>query len=193
MESTKVAAGKIYTVGHSNHSTKRFLDLLAEHGIDVLVDVRSAPYTKYSVHFNREFLERSIKTAGLKYLFFGNELGGMPKNSAFYDEDGYVLYWKIAESKPFIETIERLKKGVSLYTVALMCGEENPTHCHRRLLIGRVLEESGIEVLHIRANGSIESEKDIAEKDEPKAVQMTFFSEPVEETPWRSSHTVRRV
>ncbi len=192
MEPVKVAAGKIYTVGHSNHSTERFLDLLAEHGIDVLVDVRSAPYTKYSVHFNREFLERSIKTAGLKYLFFGNELGGMPKNSAFYDEDGYVLYWKIAESKPFIETIERLKKGASLYTVALMCGEENPTHCHRRLLIGRVLEESGIEVLHIRANGSIETEKEITEKDEPKAIQMTFFSEPVEETPWRSSHAVRR-
>ena len=33
----------LYTIGHSNHSIDTFLDLLREHGIAVVIDVRSRP------------------------------------------------------------------------------------------------------------------------------------------------------
>ena len=65
----------------------------------------------------------------------------------------------------FIEGIDRLMKGISKYRVALMCSEENPATCHRRLLIGRVLSDHGVEMLHIRSDGIIQSEEDIRRED----------------------------
>lgn len=39
----------IYTVGHSNHPIERFLGLLQRHGIELLADVRSMPYSRYDL------------------------------------------------------------------------------------------------------------------------------------------------
>ena len=44
---------KLYTIGHSNHSLDQFIRLLEENGIMTLVDVRSAPYSRYNPHFNK--------------------------------------------------------------------------------------------------------------------------------------------
>ena len=48
---------KLYTIGHSNHSIDRFIQLLDENGIMILVDVRSAPYSRYNPQFNKEDLQ----------------------------------------------------------------------------------------------------------------------------------------
>ena len=49
---------KCYTIGHSNHTIDRFIDLLKKNGINCIVDVRSAPYSKYTVQFNKETIEK---------------------------------------------------------------------------------------------------------------------------------------
>src|SRR5689334_15563377 len=61
----------ILTVGHSNQSVEHLLDLLREHAVDVLVDVRSQPYSRYATQFNRESLEPTVTNAKLRYLFMG--------------------------------------------------------------------------------------------------------------------------
>jgi len=66
----------LYTIGHSNHSPEKFLDLLKEHDIRTLVDVRSWPSSRRLPHFNRPALEQSVAGAGIRYLWFGKELGG---------------------------------------------------------------------------------------------------------------------
>src|SRR5207253_6245318 len=53
------------------------------------------------------------------------------------------------------------EQGVPRLRLALLCSEENPSICHRRLLIARVLREHGIAVQHIRADGSVESEEEL--------------------------------
>jgi uncharacterized protein (DUF488 family) len=108
-------------------------------------------------------------------LYLGKELGGMPKDSDFYDGDGNVMHNKIAETGLFKFGIERLQKGVSLYTVALCCGEENPTGCHRRLLIGRVMSQLGVEVLHIRGDGSLQTEADLEAASGENVKQLRFL------------------
>ena len=50
-------------------------------------------------------------------------------------------------------------------TVALMCAEEDPAKCHRALLIGPALEEHGVDLLHIRAEGSVQSSESLAGKN----------------------------
>ncbi|MBX9691478.1 MAG: DUF488 domain-containing protein [Cyanobacteria bacterium] len=169
----------IYTIGHSNHSMTAFLDFLKPLEIEVIVDVRSNPYTRYSIHFNHEPLKAATQKAGLKYLFLGRELGGKPKEKEFYDDEGYVVYERLREAERFKEGLERLIKGAHQYNIVLMCGEENPSGCHRRHLIARTLFDRQIDVLHIRSDGRQQSEADLAadERDpDDNIVQLSLFS-----------------
>lgn len=177
-----------YTIGHSNHEIDRFIQLLSHNGIEVLVDVRSSPYSRFVPQFNKDNLSRSVKENGIKYLFLGLELGGMPKESEFYDSEGHVLYSRIAETAEFINGIERIIKGISQYRVALMCSEERPDTCHRFLMISRVLEEKGVETLHILGDGRVLSKDEILLGNQKvKQKQQTLFNDSPE---WKSVRPV---
>lgn len=146
------------------------------HSIYVVVDVRSYPISKYAQHFCIDQIKASLPLENFKYLFMGDQLGGMPRGQEFRDEDGNISHAKIEKSAPFQTGIERVRIGVDKgFQIALMCGEENPMHCHRRLLLGRVLEQKGLEVKHIRANGIIQTENDLKQSEAPEAEQLTIF------------------
>jgi uncharacterized protein (DUF488 family) len=151
-----------FTLGHSNHTMEAWLALVRQHSIDVVVDTRSSPYSKYVPQFDRELIQRSLEEAGVRYLFLGAELGGRPANPAYYDATGHVLYSRCATMQVFKAAIARLETGIEKFTVALICGEEDPAHCHRRLLIGRVLAERGHTMTHIRGDGRLESDETVA-------------------------------
>jgi len=157
-ESKKV----IYTVGHSNIQVSEFIGLIKAFMIEVVVDVRSRPYSKYAAQFNKNEIHKFLSANNIIYLYLGNLVGGKPQEREFYDNEGYVKYDRLAVSPSFQTGISRLMKGIDLYWIVLMCSEEDPTNCHRRLLIGRVLNEQGIEVLHIRKEGIVHTEKDMA-------------------------------
>lgn len=156
---------KIYTIGHSNQDMESFIDLLKSKSIEVVVDVRSSPYSKYASQFNKKDIQRDIQDSGMKYLFMGKEIGGKPADLQFYDPDGYVLYSKIAESSIFAEGIKRLLKGIKQYKIALMCSEENPVNCHRRLLIGQVFSDHDVNLLHIRSDRRVQTEEDLLKEN----------------------------
>jgi len=66
---------QIWTIGHSNRSINTFLELLSEHGNQVLVDVRSFPTSKVE-HFKKEKMEKWLPHHGIEYVWLGKELGG---------------------------------------------------------------------------------------------------------------------
>jgi uncharacterized protein (DUF488 family) len=179
----------IYTIGHSNHSLEAFLNMLAAHGIEVLVDTRSQPYSKFAPHFNANGLRAAVTTRGIGYEFYGRELGGRPDARDLYDDDGHVLYGKVAESPLFRDGIARLTAAMATRRMALLCSEENPSVCHRSLLVGRVLAEHGVAVRHIRANGIVQCEEVIAAERRQATAQLDLFGES-EEPQWRSLQSV---
>lgn len=181
----------VYTVGHSAHSYEKFASLLAAYQIDVVVDTRSAPYSRFAPQFDREILQRALGKSGIRYLFLGDSLGGRPENSAYYDAQGHVLYSRITKDAAFVSGIERLERGIAEFRVATMCGEEDPAHCHRRLLVGRVLVERGHELLHIRADARLETDADVAAQSGKPLVneQPALFAE-LDEDQWRSTASV---
>jgi uncharacterized protein (DUF488 family) len=150
--------GSVFTVGHSNHSADKFAGLLRRHGIEAVVDTRSHPYSRHAPHFNAPSLEEILSKDGIGYLFFGGELGGRPQEEIFYDTEGRVDYTLVERSQPFLDGISRLEQEISARAVALLCSEEDPTRCHRRLLVGWALEERGFTLRHIRGDGSIHIE-----------------------------------
>lgn len=184
----------IFTIGHSNRPFEAFVGVLNAHGIEVVVDVRSQPYSKYTPWFDGDQLKKYLPEAGIKYLFLGDTLGGRPSSSEFYDEEGHVLYGTMAASSAFLGGIERLMKGAEMYRVALMCGEEDPSGCHRRLLVGRVMGERGFQVVHVRGEGRLQAEGELAQEEEakhPESAQLGMFKEPEGNT-WRSLRSASR-
>jgi uncharacterized protein (DUF488 family) len=69
---------EILTIGHSNHALGMFIQLLKAINIEVLVDIRSNPYSRFTPQFNKDNLKKAIQASGMKYLFLGKELGGRP-------------------------------------------------------------------------------------------------------------------
>lgn len=178
---------RVLTIGHSNHTLERFLELLKQHGVQAVADVRSQPHSKFSPQFDTEELAKSLHGAGLRYVFLGRELGGRPPGEQYYDADGRVLYGKVADSPRFQEGLARLERGVHDYIIALLCSEEDPGACHRRLLIGRVLGERGFSLEHIRGDGRLQSEPEVAAEAGPICPdQMSLF----EELSWKSIPSV---
>jgi uncharacterized protein (DUF488 family) len=180
----------IFTVGHSNHPEQVFLDLLKGQQVQVVVDVRSQPYSKYASQHNAEPLKHMLNAAGLKYVFLGKELGGRPQEDEFYDTEGHVLYDRVAQSKVFLEGIQRLVAGCTNYRVAIMCSEENPADCHRHLLVGRVLAGRGITLRHIRADGRLQTDAEVNQQSITGDSQQRLLFEELKERPWRSIRSV---
>lgn len=184
--------GRLFTIGHSNHAMERFLALLKQHAVTTLVDVRSSPSSQYATHFDSLVLQSAVEGAGIRYVFLGRELGGRPAGEEFYDEEGYVRYDQLARRPEFLAGIRRLESESGVHRLAIMCSEENPAECHRRLLIGRVLMERGIGVDHIRGDGRVQSEEELAADERRGDGQLSLFPEPEGDAEWKSTRSVSR-
>jgi uncharacterized protein (DUF488 family) len=154
-------APSILTIGHSRHPLDRFLDLLARHGVEVLADVRSQPVSRFSPHFSRAALARAVEAASIRYVFLGDALGGRPKPRACYGEDGQVDYDLVEQQDFYRRGIEALAGELARARVSIMCAEEDPARCHRRLLVARTLVRRGTLVRHIRGSGALELEEEL--------------------------------
>ena len=182
------AGPTIWSVGHSTHAMPAFLELLEAAGIQVVADVRSQPFSRFNPQFNRRELRAALRDAGLDYVFLGEELGGRPPERELYDEAGHVLYGELAKNPRFRGGLRRLIEGAERFRVAMVCSEEDPTHCHRRLLITRVLCDEGVSVLHIRGDRTTIAEADLQAADRSETQAMLFG----EERTWRSTRSVSR-
>ena len=146
----------VLTIGHSNHPLDVFMPLLQRHRVTALADVRSAPYSRLHPQFNRESLAGSLRREGIEYVHLGQALGGRSDDPACY-ENGRVRYDRVAGTETFRRGLERVVQGAADHLIVLLCAEREPLECHRTLLVARALDERGIEVAHIHADGGLES------------------------------------
>lgn len=153
--------------------------------------MRSAPRSRYVPHFDTKRIRASLAENGIGYVFLGKELGGRPVGDEFYDEEDHVLYSRLCESPLFEAGLNRMLGGANEFRVTMLCSEEDPRHCHRHLLIGRILQERHVAVAHIRGDGTIQTEDDLS-SHQVKATQGALFEELAEERAWRSTRSVLR-
>ncbi len=168
---------QIFTVGHSDHTLEEFHSLLRKHGIGLIVDVRSQPYSQWVPQFNRENLVRSLTEAGLHYHFLGDKLGGRPADRTMYDPgQEFPDYERLAASSTYLDGITRLlalasdaasakeRQGAEnsapdsqgeAQRVAILCSEGDFRKCHRGKLITPTLLRRGVRVTHIQPDGTL--------------------------------------
>jgi uncharacterized protein (DUF488 family) len=149
----------VYTIGHSNGTAEHLLEMLDQHGITAVADVRSQPYSRFNPQFNREALASALKNSGRDYVFLGQELGARSEDRSCY-RDGRAQYALIAQTPLFESGIERLLARIEKFRLAILCAEKEPLGCHRTILIARYLHERGIGVRHILEDGSLEEHEE---------------------------------
>jgi len=159
----------IHTIGHSDHTTVAFIDLLHSHGITLVVDVRSQPYSRWAHQFNRETLAHDLQDADIGYRFMGDALGGRPSNLDVHGPGGERPDYAHMERMPAYQaSIDRLIGLARTERVAVMCGEGDHRRCHRHLLITQTLLGRGVRVLHIQPDGT-------TVQGEPVPQQLSFL------------------
>jgi uncharacterized protein (DUF488 family) len=140
----------------------QFITSLQSIGINLIIDVRSSPYSRFNPHFNREKLEKSLMMSNVGYRYMGDKIGGRQSNPYLLLPDGTVNYRKVQETEKFQEGINEV---VSIITsgkkIALMCAEKEPERCHRFTLISPVLQSRGISVIHIRPDMKLQANEDL--------------------------------
>jgi len=128
----------VVTVGHSDRSARELLYLLRGQGVTLVADVRSAPWSRRHPQHSRPSLERSLGEAGIGYAWLGATLGGLR-------EEGYGAWRETAEYRRGLEELVALARRE---TVAVLCAERDPAHCHRRF-IAEDLQQRGLRVRHV--------------------------------------------
>ena len=149
----------IFTIGHSNHSLERFLELLGQHAIEALADIRRFPGSRKHPHLAGAHLAVALPQAGVEYQWL-EALGGRRskqrdlspnlglENQAFRNYADYML---TAEFRQGVE--ELLALGARRRT-AIACAEGLFWRCHRRL-VSDFLVANGVAVQHIMPDGKL--------------------------------------
>jgi uncharacterized protein (DUF488 family) len=151
----------LYTIGHSNHPADELAALLLRHDIQLVLDVRSSPYSRYVPQANREPLVRTLAHYRIAYRWLGDRLGGRA-------EGGMADYDKLRASPAFQQGIAELITVAAATRAAILCAEGDHRQCHRYTLITPALLENGVHVLHIQPDGTL-----VDEDSEP--TQLALF------------------
>ena len=162
---------KIYTIGYSSFERDYFAEILAEHNIGAVIDVRSSPYSEYYSDYDRPELEAFLISRKIYYRNYAHEFGARQENTDYHSSEGYVDFEKFALSQQFREGVDRLINAMRMgYVFVLMCAEKNPVNCHRAILVSRAFHDRGCEVRHILPLGEPITQKDL----ERELLEMYF-------------------
>ncbi|MBE2233223.1 MAG: DUF488 domain-containing protein [Anaerolinea sp.] len=154
----------VFTIGYGARSVDALIAVLRAHQISFLVDVRSAPYSRFKPEFSKEALERALKQQGIRYVYLGDALGGRPADPDCYVDDK-VDYERVKGKAFYQAGIERVQaawqRGLRF---VLLCSEGKPEQCHRSKLIGETLAGLGIPVLHIDEQDQLRSQEEVIQR-----------------------------
>lgn len=172
--------GNLFTIGHSQHDTSYFIEMLKQHKINFVLDVRSTPYSKYAEQFNRENIEKTLRMDQIKYSFMGNYFGARPSEAELYHAEGYLDFEKVRVSERFMIGFQNVMLGLQQENnIAFMCTEKDPFNCHRAIMVSRAFDLAGIEINHILEDGNLQSQSvlndRLLDKYFPERNQMSFF------------------
>lgn len=155
---------RLWTIGHSNHTPEHFVSLLRRGSIETLLDVRSLPRSQRYPHFDQDELSFTLKQAGIRYVFLGEELGGRPGEPSAYQANGQVDYRARRKSHLFQRGIDQVLSWLKKGEAVMMCAEEDPLVCHRFLMNSAELCCNGVCPQHIRGDGRIESQEEAEDR-----------------------------
>ena len=147
----------IFTIGHSNRTTKDFIELLKKNGVEQLVDIRLIPKSRSNPQFGQARLKRSLAKAGIAYVheprMGGRRRAAKDSINAGWRNASFRGYADHMATREFKAALKSLIARARKKTTAIMCAEAVPWRCHRNLVADELVRR-GHEVIHILGPGS---------------------------------------
>jgi uncharacterized protein (DUF488 family) len=142
----------LFSIGHGTRPIETFLALLVDADVQRLVDVRTAPGSRRHPQFGREALRDSLETAGIAYVWRGDDLGGFrrPRPDSRHTALRVEMFRGYAdhmETGAFRDAVRWLIETADAVT-AFLCAESDWHRCHRRH-IADALVARGAAVTHL--------------------------------------------
>jgi uncharacterized protein (DUF488 family) len=141
---------RVFTAGHGTRPIDELLEVLAEAGVQTLIDVRRFPSSRRHPQYNRAALAASLEAAGIAYRHAA-ELGGRRSGEAGEERFSCIrvaAFRSYAARMGAPEWQEALAAALDAPGPCFMCAETLWWRCHRRL-IAELLHARGEEVVHL--------------------------------------------
>lgn len=126
----------------------------------MVADIRRIPKSARHPHFSREALDAALAGAGIEYRHFealGGKRSPRPDSpNGAWREAAFQGYADHMAGRDFQQTLDHVIALSRERTVAAMCAEADPSHCHRQLLADAAVAR-GVDVIHLLANGGFRS------------------------------------
>jgi uncharacterized protein (DUF488 family) len=151
----------LFTIGHSTRDIDVLVELLSEHDIELLMDVRRFPGSKRHPQFNKGNMAQSLPAVGIEYRHeerLGGRRGKPGKNSpnGGWQSDGFQAYADHLLSDTGQEAINELRRTAANKPTAIMCAEAVPWRCHRQIISDHLVAR-GFRVIHILGPGQTDN------------------------------------
>lgn len=142
---------ELLTFGHGTASEDEIVALLRGAGVELVVDVRTAPGSRRNPHVARRELERWLPEHGIDYRW-DRRLGGFrrpPPDSpdTFWREDMFRGYAAHMRTPEFLAAVDEL--AAEPRRQAVMCSESVWWRCHRRMIADFVVLARHTPVRHL--------------------------------------------
>ena len=172
-------AKAIYTIGYSGFPVVRdFVSTLKQYGIQILIDVRSSPFSTYFESYNKDQLARIVRENGIYYANYARQFGARQEDLSFY-KNGRLDFELFSQSEQFLDGVQSVERSQAV--IAFMCAEKHPSECHRAILVTRAFNERGHEIIHIKPGDITLSQSDLdqelLDKYFPNRAQTSLFEE----------------
>ena len=144
---------KLYTIGFTQKSAERFFGLLAEHGVEQIIDIRLKPGGQLSGFAKQDdlawFLDHLNGASYVHLPELAPSADILDDYRQDHDWERYVPRFEALMDDRGIPAV--LDRALFMERVScLLCSEPTPEHCHRRLVAERLARAwSGVEVVHL--------------------------------------------
>ena len=155
----------IYTIGYTAFKIDDFISVLKKYNITCVIDVRSLAYSQHYPDYNKEVLNKVLKSNGIVYRNYSAEFGARQTEKCYLSPKGYLDFNKYVRSDRFESGYQKILTGIEMgYTFVLMCAETDPIDCHRSIMLGREFYKRGFEVKNILKSGEILLQGELEER-----------------------------
>jgi uncharacterized protein (DUF488 family) len=150
-----------FTIGHSTHAIREFVELLMPQSIKLVVDVRTVPRSRTNAQYNSAQFAEALSGFQIDYRHIpalggrrGRRLDVPSDVNAFWKNQSFHNYADYALSSEFRSGLQQLRELGHATTCVTMCAETVWWRCHRRIIADRLIA-SGETVFHILGLNSV--------------------------------------
>ena len=147
MRKLEAQLGGVVSVGYGGRRLGELIDLLIDHDVKAVIDVRQSPRTRVP-GFGGSYLARRLSEAGVEYRH-EVDLGNPSDNREAVrsgDPNGIATFRQVLTNQGH-SALRRVAAEARRRRIAILCAERDPSRCHRSLIVQALLQmDPGLSV-----------------------------------------------